>query len=130
MSVEEWMTIEPVVVTPQATVRAARDAMRSRGVRHLPVVEGGRLVGILSQRDVGLEANSEGWEDPVSQVMATSVHQVRPTATVGDAARVMLSRQVSAVPVTDEDGVLLGIITTTDCLGAALDVNPDLERHR
>jgi acetoin utilization protein AcuB len=139
MSVKAWMATDPVTIRPDTEVRAARALMRDNGVRHLPVVEDGRLVGIVSDRDLRIDDRSlrrlatlermgevlgEGL--PAEAVMTESVHTVGPDASVGDAARTMLSRRVSAVPVVDDDGTLLGIITTTDCLLAALDDDPIL----
>ncbi|WP_170127992.1 CBS domain-containing protein [Euzebya rosea] len=138
MTVRQWMASDPVVVDPTVEVHEARATMQRNGIRHLPVVRDGVLIGIVSDRDVRIDAGSleacgsiEGVKDvsghgrEVSSVMATSVHHIGPDASVGDAARVMMSRHISAVPVV-EDGRLVGIITTTDCLLAALTADPDL----
>ena len=139
MAVKDWMAIDPVVVAPDSTVHEARHLLRDRGVRHLPVVQDGTLIGIISDRDVSIDDRSlrrlealerigeaVGEGKPVEAVMSTSVHTIGPDASVGDAARLMLSRRISALPVVD-DGTLLGIITTTDCLLAALTTDADLE---
>jgi signal-transduction protein with cAMP-binding, CBS, and nucleotidyltransferase domain len=52
MRAKDWMAFDPVTVTRETTVREARTLMRSRGVRHLPVVGEGHVVGMLSDRDV------------------------------------------------------------------------------
>lgn len=140
MSVNEWMAIDPVTVGPDVEVREARRLLSQHGIRHLPVVDGDRVIGIISDRDVKIDDRSlhrlealerigeaVGEGKPVEAVMTTSVHAIGPEESVGDAARLMLSRRVSALPVVDEEGVLQGIITTTDCLLAALTENPDLE---
>ncbi|HUG84635.1 MAG TPA: CBS domain-containing protein [Euzebya sp.] len=139
MAVKDWMAIDPVVVGPDDTVHEARALLRDRGVRHLPVVYDGRLIGIISDRDVSIDDRSlrrleamerigeaVGEGTPVEAVMSTSVHTCDPEASVGDAARLMLSRRISALPVVS-DGALVGIITTTDCLLAALTTDADLE---
>ena len=55
-AVEEWMSKEPVVIDPSATENEALDLMRERNIRHLPVVEGGKLLGVVSIRDVSHHA--------------------------------------------------------------------------
>ncbi len=140
MSVKEWMAIDPVVVGPDVEVRQARKLLAQHGIRHLPVVDDGVLIGIVSDRDVKIDDRSlhrlealerigeaVGEGKPVEAVMSGSVHTIGPDDSVGDAARLMLSRRVSALPVVDDERALLGIITTTDCLLAALTCNPDLE---
>ena len=138
MTVRQWMANDPVVVEPGTEVHQARATMQRNGIRHLPVVQEGVLVGIVSDRDVRIDEGSlaecgsldrvkavSGHGRDVASVMAASVHHIGPDASVGDAARVMMSRHISAVPVV-EDGRLVGIITTTDCLLAALTADPDL----
>lgn len=139
MSIKDWMTIEPITVTPETPVPTARSLLRDNGFRHLPVVEDGRLVGMVSDHDVRIDDRSLqqvqaladvpgmiGEATPVRTIMSASVHSLSPDASVGDAARLMLSRRISAVPVVDGQE-LVGIITTTDCLLAALTDDPDLE---
>lgn len=143
MSVAEWMTTDPITIGPDASVREARLRMREEGIRHLPVVSEGRLIGIVSDRDVRIDDRSlrrletlerlgdvTGEGKPVEAVMSESVHTVTPVASMGDAARLMLSRRVSALPVVDENFVPIGIVTTTDCLLVSLTHDKDLEsRH-
>lgn len=138
MAVRDWMTIEPTVVGIDVSVREARLLMRERGIRHLPVVIDGRVVGIISDRDVSVDDRSlrridalerigevAGEGKPVEAVMHTSVHTIDADANVADAARLMLSRRISSLPVVIDDMVLVGIITTTDCLLAALSPESD-----
>ncbi len=129
-----WMSPEPTTIGPSTPVREARQLLGRLGIRHLPVVDAsGRLVGIISDRDVRVDdatleavadrgrvgaAEGEGVE--VADVMSTSVHSIGPDEPIEAAARLMLSRRVSALPVVDPEWTLLGIITTTDCLLASL----------
>jgi acetoin utilization protein AcuB len=138
MRATDWMTIEPTTVTPADTVRDARRIMRLRGVRHLPVVDGARVVGMLSDRDVRITdaqideiagpddlARLVAHERTVAEAMSSPVHVLRTDATIDDAARLMLSRRISAAPVVDDEGSLAGLITTTDCLLAFLSPHHD-----
>jgi acetoin utilization protein AcuB len=133
MRARSWMAYEPVTVAPDVSVRDARKLMRLRGIRHLPVVEGDRVVGMVSDRDVRISdthleditdardvAHVAGEARSVREVMSAPVHVVPEHATIEEAARVMLSRRVSAVPVVTETGNLVGLLTTTDCLLAFL----------
>jgi acetoin utilization protein AcuB len=133
MRVREWMSPDPVTVAPSTTVREARRLLHYYGVRHLPVVSRDRVVGIISDRDVRVdEAELSRLEELarvgavlgsgrlVEDVMSSPVHRIDADEPIEVAARLMLSRRISALPVTDPDGALLGIITTTDCLLASL----------
>lgn len=132
MRVKSWMTADPIVVTPDTEVREARRLLHQNGIRHLPVVDDGRLVGMVSDRDVRIDDRSlrrlaalerleaaVGEGKPVEAVMSSPPHVVGPDEPVATAARVLLSRRISALPVV-EDGALVGILTTTDCLLALL----------
>ena len=134
MLVRNWMSPDPVTVEPATDVGEARRLMRYYGVRHLPVVdEQGHVVGMVSDRDVRIddaevrrlasmgrvgEATGDG--QIVEAVMSSPVHTVGADEPVEAAARQMLSRRVSALPVVDADRRMQGVITTTDCLLASL----------
>lgn len=137
MYVREWMSPDPVTVEIDTTVRQARDLLTDHGFRHLPVIDSGRLVGILSDRDVAISARAlraavrdNAVEDllddarTVEAVMSPGPHVVGPDAAVEEAARLMVSRRVSALPVVDPDDSLVGIITAVDCLLASLQPYP------
>lgn len=136
MRVRDWMTSDPIVASPDTEVGEARRLLHANGIRHLPVVGGNRLVGMVSDRDVRIDDRSlrriaalerlgevTGEGKPLEVVMATPPHVVGPEETVAAAARLLLSRRVSALPVV-EDHALVGIITTTDCLLALLEREP------
>lgn len=130
--VQEWMTADPVTVTPQTSVLNARRLLRAHAVRHLPVVDGDRVVGMVSDRDL-LVGDSQvvqalsalqsdllgGRYRRVDTVMTVPVRAVRADDPVRVAAERMQRWRLDGLPVTDE-GRLVGIITTTDCLHALL----------
>jgi acetoin utilization protein AcuB len=133
MRVRDWMSPDPVAVEPTTSVREARHLLRYYGVRHLPVVQRERVVGIISDRDVRIDDASltllaeashldevTGLGRPVELVMTAPPHTIGPDEPIEAAARTMLSRRISALPVVDEDQRLVGMITTTDCLLASL----------
>src|SRR4030095_8235874 len=101
-------------------------------VRHLPVLdEDQRVVGIVSDRDLLAAAMTKVLDfDPASrrtflrsievgEVMAKVVVSVTPDTELGEVARIRVERKIGCVPVLDEDGGLLGLVTETDLIGAA-----------
>jgi acetoin utilization protein AcuB len=109
-----------VTITPETTRADARRLLDEHGIRHLPVVAGGRLVGIVSDRDV--PAERAGTPETVAGALMTRNPVTVTTDTrIEDAARLMLDRKFGALPVVD-DGVLTGIVTYTDLLRAFVQV--------
>jgi len=127
--VRESMSTTLSIVEPDQTMEEAIDLCRNGSVRHLPVVEAGRLVGIISDRDLrfglgqeivsDLVAQEEGRLEvprtPLSALMATDLVTIEPQAPLTAAADLMLKHGFSALPVLD-GGRLIGIITQTDVL--------------
>jgi acetoin utilization protein AcuB len=113
------MTKEPVTITPDAFLSEAQEKMRKGGFRRLPVVSDGKLVGILTDRD--LRAHG-GYLDrtKANGVMTEKVRTVGSSTTLEEAAQILLKYQISGLPVVDE-GMLVGIITTSDVMKAFLD---------
>lgn len=131
MRVRDWMSPDPKSVTPTTTVEEARRLLHYYGIRHLPVVDRDRVVGMVSDRDVRVDPTAWRRTDfegrsgaaeqrPVRAVMSAPPHVIDVEESVEAAARLMLSRRISALPVVDDDQALQGIITTTDCLLASL----------
>jgi len=131
--VKRVMTENPFTAGPDMPLRQAVSLMRDRKIRHLPVVEeGGRLVGILTDRDVRhaalVPALAEHltWELRrlkslrVRDVMTWSVVTTQPEATLAQAGLTMFQRRIGSLPVV-EDGKLVGILTETDVLKALTD---------
>jgi acetoin utilization protein AcuB len=125
--VADIMTANPVSVTPRNAIRTAINLMREGGYRRLPVVDRGKLVGIITDRDLRRAANSpfvvrEQWYDnfildhiEVGSCMTPNPLTISPTATISDAARLMRTHKIGGLPVVS-DGQLVGIVTETDLL--------------
>jgi acetoin utilization protein AcuB len=132
MNVGDIMTRHVVTVTPDDTLRHVREVFESCRFHHLVVVEQGRVVGILSDRDLlknispFLGRLAERTMDRscltrhVHQIMSRRVISVVETTPVADAARRMLDHRVSCLPVTDADDACVGILTVHDMLNWAL----------
>ncbi|MFW5940721.1 MAG: CBS domain-containing protein [Chloroflexota bacterium] len=124
--VKEWMTPEPVTITPNTTLPEAHRLMMEHSIRRLPVVQNGRLVGIVTLGDVrGAEPSGATslsiWEINylvsrlrVEEIMTPRPFTINDSATLGEAARLMLKYKVSGLPVLDDSGNLVGIITESD----------------
>jgi acetoin utilization protein AcuB len=115
------MTRDVIVVPPGLTLSDALAVMNRHRIRHLPVVYGGTLVGILSDRDILLRASlrEDGSlqvsEEPVAVAMTPTPITCEPSTTVGELARIMTERKIDAVPVI-RGSRLVGLVTSTDLL--------------
>lgn len=129
--VSEIMREEVVTLAANETLDLTQDVMNLGRVRHMPVLDGDRLVGIVSRRDV-LEASLSRALDfdaasrrsflrsvEVGEVMAKELVTVDPDTTLADAAQLLVRRKIGCLPVVDPDGRLLGLVTETDLLSAA-----------
>jgi acetoin utilization protein AcuB len=123
--VADAMTARPVTVTPDATVAAARSAMRRGRFRHLPVVAGAELVGVVAQSDLEgppgapVEVAESLGERPLNEVMSTEPVTVWPDEPVEVAARLLVDNGIGCLPVVADDG-LVGILTESDLFSVLL----------
>ena len=137
MVVEQIMTKSPITVAPEDSLRRAIALMKEGKFRRLPVVENDRLIGIVTDRDIRLAANSpvilrERWQDEflldhvkVDACMTPDPITVSPDTSIEEAARLMRGLKVGGLPVL-KGHKLVGIITETDILNHLIKL---LERH-
>ncbi len=126
-TVADIMTANPTTVTPRNAIRTAINLMREGGYRRLPVVDRGRLVGIITDRDLRRAANSpfvvrEQWYDnfildhiEVGSCMTPNPLTIEPSTPIVEATRLMRNHKIGGLPVVT-DGQLVGIVTETDLL--------------
>ena len=123
-TIQMHMTPRPRVVSSSHTLAQARQIMRERDIRHLPVVEDGRLVGIVSQRDLYLLETLKG-VDPDTETVGEAMRQdpftVSPDAPLGEVASTMAERKYGSAVVVDR-GAVVGLFTTVDALRALADL--------
>ncbi len=124
MLVRDIMRSPVVSISPGTTLEDAFRMMNERSIRHLPVLEGGRLVGIVTDRDLrlatsALSASPFAPGSRVSAVMCRTPLTADPMDPVEDAARTMRERKIGCLPVL-EDGRIVGIITGIDLLDALM----------
>jgi acetoin utilization protein AcuB len=118
--VREFMTPSPITVGRSSSLSAARQIMRKHHVRHLPVLNGGRIEGVLSERDLLLLETVPGVNPTVVHVeeaMVEDVFTVGPETPVAEAIETMIDRKLGSAIVSDGDHVL-GVFTTVDALRA------------
>ena len=121
MNVRELMTTAPVTVQPDATLGEVAVLMKQEDCGSIPVVEDGRLVGIVTDRDIvirGIAAGSDPKTQRVSTVMSADPVTIRRDDDLADAEKVMADRQIRRLPVV-ENGKLVGIIVTAQIARAA-----------
>jgi acetoin utilization protein AcuB len=127
MLVQDIMQTKVATATPDTSLTKVLRLLQGRGFRHVPVVDGGKLVGIISDRDVkqsiaSAAMSAEGRERDrllerltAGQIMTRPVRTIGPMFTVEDAVKLMVIHRISAVPVTEGEG-LVGLVTETDVL--------------
>ena len=134
MQVAGRMKTDLVQVSPSDSVRTAWALLREHRIRHLPVVEDDKLVGIITDRDVRLVfpsalTSGQREQDPhdalekvmVQEIMTKQVITVAPDTSIADAARIFLERRIGGLPVV-QGSRLVGIITKTDILAVYVEV--------
>ena len=135
MPVQNWMTTDVVSVTPETSLLKVGKLMKDHHVRRLPVLDDkGRVVGIISDRDVRDASPSKATtldmyemhyllaELKAKNIMTAKPITVKPTDTVEQAALIMLDNKVGGLPVVDDSGKLVGIISDHDVFKALVDI--------
>jgi CBS domain-containing protein len=122
-TVQEAMTSNPTAVTPDTPAREAARIMKSEDTGVVPVADGGRLVGVITDRDLALRivAEDQGADTAVGQLASKELVTVDPQQSLEEAARLMAEHQVRRLPVVEEDGRLVGILSQKDLADAGHD---------
>jgi CBS domain-containing protein len=115
-SIQEAMTPNPTTVEPTTTAQEAARIMKSEDVGALPIVEGDKLVGMITDRDIAIRvvAEGRGTDTLVGEIASKDVVTVDPQQSLEEAARLMAEHQVRRLPVVEEDGRLVGILAQAD----------------
>jgi CBS-domain-containing membrane protein len=126
--VENVMTRDYVSVEPGERLDFVDDVMQLGRIRHMPVLEGGKLVGVVSQRDLLAASLSRALDFDaqqrrtfmrsieVSEVMSRNPITVAPGASLREAALILLRHRIGCLPVVDDAGAVVGLLTETDLL--------------
>jgi CBS domain-containing protein len=139
--VRDIMSDYMITISESDRLSTVEDIMTLGRVRHMPVVHGGKLVGVVSERDLlrASLSNLTGIDDgrrraflhgvEIARVMSSPPVVVQPDATVEAAARIMAEHKIGCLPVLENDR-LIGIITETDVLRCFAGLPPNRERRR
>ncbi|HET8651365.1 MAG TPA: CBS domain-containing protein [Gaiellaceae bacterium] len=115
--IRDLMTANPSAIEAEKPVSHAAKMMRDEDVGLAPIVEGDRLVGTLTDRDIAIRVVAEG-RDPesttVREVASTELVTIDPGQSLDEALRLMAQHQVRRLPVVEEDGRLVGVIAQAD----------------
>lgn len=135
MPVQNWMTTDVISVGPETSLLKVGKLMKDHQIRRVPVVdEQGQVVGIISDRDVRDASPSKATtldmyemhyllaELKAKNIMTPRPTTVKPTDTVEQAALIMLDSKIGGLPVVDDSGKLVGIISDHDVFKALVDI--------
>ncbi|MFQ5795373.1 MAG: CBS and ACT domain-containing protein [Candidatus Bipolaricaulia bacterium] len=134
MFVKMWMTRDLITVSPEIPIMEARKLMKDSSIRRLPVVEAGKLVGIVTEGDLQEASPSDitdlnVWElsyllakTTVAEVMSNDVVTIEPDEAIEAVALTMRERKISGLPVVDRKQRLVGIITESDVFDALIEI--------
>jgi CBS domain-containing protein len=126
MKVTDVMTKNPLVMTPAETIGQADELMVENKIRQLPVVDGGSLLGIITDRDIRSflaesslldpEERAKALKTKVSEIMTTEPLTLAPDDDLRDAVELLIDEKIGGIPVVDETEGLVGIVTYVDVL--------------
>ena len=134
MLIKDWMTREPITINDDTSMIKAIHIMKQQRFRRLPVLHQGRLVGVITDRDLKEASPSKATtldvhelyyllgELQVKEIMTRNPVTVDMNDTVEHAAQVMLEQTISGMPVLDAHGELVGIITQSDIFRAFMHI--------
>ena len=130
--VRRWMTPSPMTIEDSASIVEAIHKLKEKNIRRLPVMHGGKLVGVVTEKMLkdftpSKATSLDTWEvhyllarTPVTSAMNPKPHKVRPDDEIALVAKLMEDRKLNGVLVVDERDDLVGILTTSNCLEALI----------
>ena len=127
MRVSECMTRDVQVVEPDQPIREAAQFMLKADAGSMPVCDGERLVGMITDRDIVVRAVAEGKDcnnTRAEDIMSVDIHTTRPNDRVVEVIRMMANKQVRRIPVVNDNRYLVGMISMAD---VAQEVDDDRE---
>ena len=134
MLVETWMSKPVITIDADDSMQNATVLLKERHIRILPVMENGKLVGIISDRDLKRASASDATtleihellyllsKIKVKEIMTKDPITARPDYTLEETSRILLEKKISGVPVVNDEGQVVGIITRDDLLRVLIDL--------
>ncbi|OJZ21675.1 MAG: histidine kinase [Thiobacillus sp. 65-29] len=123
--VDEFTTPDPITTNEDTSIDDLRRLMEEHGIRHLPVVRGDTVVGVISDRDVRVVSGltvTEKLQVRAADIMAPDPLTVSATMPLDDVAYAMSEQKVGSVIVNDDNGRFIGIFTASDALNALIEI--------
>lgn len=132
--VEQWMTTNPVTIEESATIIEAIHLMKERNIRRLPVMKKGKFVGLVTERMIkdytpSKATSLDAWEvhyllskTSIKEAMNPKPYTVTPQTDLTDAAQLIHDNKLNGICVTNTDGNLVGILTTTNIMEALISI--------
>jgi acetoin utilization protein AcuB len=123
--IREFMTPTPQTIGLTQPLEVAHRLMREHDIRHLPVLDRGRLVGLVSERDLHFIETLRGIDQgvvPVAEAMTPEPFTVRPDAPIDQVVRRMAAKKYGSCVIVDRSGKVDGVFTTVDALRILADV--------
>lgn len=115
--ISDFMTYVPLSIASSTGIKEAAAIMQDNTIQHLPVLENGKLKGIISSNDVKAALLNPKWsDDPVSEHMSSKVYAVLPSQQLTDVVNHMATHKIGSTVVQEVDGSVVGIFTNTDAL--------------
>lgn len=121
MKVKNWMITEVITISPEKTVEDALQLMKLYSIRHLPVVEEDKLIGLVTESSLRPYLFNEKLKLPIKEVMIINPIVIDPETSIDEAARLIYKYKIGGLPVVSK-GKLIGIITVTDILEAFIEL--------
>lgn len=128
LNIEDRMTPDPVTIRSDQTIGEALVLMFEHDIRHLPVVSHGKVIGMISDRDIrqllgkaSIAAQHREEERrqlrlPVTEIMATHLYTVEKTTPIAEGVKLMVVHKIGAIPVIDSEKRVVGIFSELDAL--------------
>lgn len=123
LKVEEFTSPYVISISSEDTLDTALNLMQENGIRHLPVIKDGDVLGMVSERDV-LTHMGKVWDKimHVEDIMNSDILSVNANDNLGDVAFALSSQKKGSAVVLDDEGKVYGIFTTTDALNALVEI--------
>jgi acetoin utilization protein AcuB len=121
--IQKFMTAMPHTVGHDIPLKKAKAMMKDYQIRHLPVLDGGKLVGMLTERDMNLASSFQGSAELTAEnVMMPMTYVVRPDSPLNEVAMEMSEKKYGSAVVQQENGKVVGIFTAVDALRVLADL--------
>ncbi|MBK9321477.1 MAG: CBS domain-containing protein [Bdellovibrionaceae bacterium] len=132
LPVDEFTTPDPITAVETSSIEDMVHLMKENGVRHLPIIRDGKVVGIVSDRDIRLASglnSREKMQIEAKHIMASDPVTVNSQTSLDEVALEMSRSKIGSVIVNDENEKFLGIFTVTDALNALIEIARSSEKN-